>query len=191
MRVREAKDILVQHITEQAQLEGVSLTDLEKRMMYFTEGKAATEDPATLNDEFEAQYDTAKYEKKISHLMHHAYKRLRKENAPALQTWDQAIRRLKHGDHCLLVLWGERPGNWAPQFIGLIISFFVLTAVAGLRGIGNHIAPPIPRLLLGVFLAVVLASLLFPRAIGDALNWVLDRTLFRLLESEENGKDSN
>jgi hypothetical protein len=41
--------------------------------MYFTEGAGATEDPATLNEEFEAQYDTAMYEKKISHLMHHAY----------------------------------------------------------------------------------------------------------------------
>jgi hypothetical protein len=66
MKIREAKDFLVRQVSEQALLEGVSLTDLEKRMMYFTEGAGATEDPVELNREFEAQYDTAKYEKKVS-----------------------------------------------------------------------------------------------------------------------------
>ncbi len=37
MRVREAKDFLVQQTAEQARLEGVPLSELEKRMMYFTE----------------------------------------------------------------------------------------------------------------------------------------------------------
>ena len=37
MQVREAKDFLVQQTAEQAQLEGVPLSELEKRMMYFTE----------------------------------------------------------------------------------------------------------------------------------------------------------
>src|SRR5713101_9480648 len=37
MRVREAKDFLVAQTAEQAALEGVPLSDLEKRMMYFTE----------------------------------------------------------------------------------------------------------------------------------------------------------
>ncbi|MGB6898226.1 MAG: hypothetical protein WBE12_06535, partial [Candidatus Acidiferrum sp.] len=68
MHVREAKDFLVQQTAEQAALDNVSLSDLEKRMMYFTEGKNATEDPTALNEEFEAQYDTAKFEKKTSRL---------------------------------------------------------------------------------------------------------------------------
>ncbi|MGB2900309.1 MAG: hypothetical protein WBB89_13655 [Candidatus Acidiferrum sp.] len=37
MKVREAKDFLVAQTAEQASLEGVPLSDLEKRMMYFTE----------------------------------------------------------------------------------------------------------------------------------------------------------
>jgi len=37
MHVREAKDFLVQQTAEQAALENVPLSDLEKRMMYFTE----------------------------------------------------------------------------------------------------------------------------------------------------------
>ena len=66
MRVREAKDFLVAQTAEQASLEGVPLSDLEKRMMYFTESKDALEDPASLNEEFEAQYGTAKFERKVS-----------------------------------------------------------------------------------------------------------------------------
>ena len=45
MRVREAKDFLVQQVSLQAQLEGIELSDLEKRMLYFTEGSTAVEDP--------------------------------------------------------------------------------------------------------------------------------------------------
>ena len=37
MQVREAKDFLVQQMAEQAQMEGVPLSELEKRMIYFTE----------------------------------------------------------------------------------------------------------------------------------------------------------
>ena len=37
MRIREAKDFLAQQTAEQAALENVPLSDLEKRMMYFTE----------------------------------------------------------------------------------------------------------------------------------------------------------
>jgi hypothetical protein len=37
MQVREAKDFLVQQTAEQAQLEGVALSELEKRTMYSTE----------------------------------------------------------------------------------------------------------------------------------------------------------
>jgi hypothetical protein len=69
MKIREAKDFLVQQIVEQAQRENVPLSDLEKRMMYFSEGTNAVEDPASLNEAFEKQHDTTKYEKKISLLM--------------------------------------------------------------------------------------------------------------------------
>ena len=37
MDSKEAKDFLVQQVTEQAALEGLSLSEIEKKMMYFTE----------------------------------------------------------------------------------------------------------------------------------------------------------
>ncbi|HLZ91334.1 MAG TPA: hypothetical protein VKQ28_06430 [Candidatus Acidoferrum sp.] len=108
MRVREAKDFLVQETAKQASMEGVPLSELEKRMMYFTENGEMAEDPIALNEEFEAQYNTDEYEAKISGLLHRAYARIKKENPEAARLWKEAIRGISKGDHYLPVLWGER-----------------------------------------------------------------------------------
>src|SRR6202043_1479496 len=99
MQVGEAKDFLVQQAAEQAQIEGVALSELEKRMMYFTESGYVPEDPIALNEEFEAQYDTAEYEAKIARLLGYAYKRARKENDETRRRFDAAIKCLRRGDH--------------------------------------------------------------------------------------------
>lgn len=104
MRVLEAKDFLVQQTAEQAALENVPLSDLEKRMMCFTEVDECPEDPIALNEAFEAKYDSDEYEAKVSKLMHHAYQRIRKENAEALRRWREAMNTLSKGDHYILVL---------------------------------------------------------------------------------------
>jgi hypothetical protein len=103
MRVREAKDFLVHQTAQQASLEGVPLSDLEKRMMYFTETGYIPEDPIARNDEFEAQYDTSEYENKIARLLQHAYKRARKENDETRRRFQMAVKSLRRGDHDLLV----------------------------------------------------------------------------------------
>ena len=138
MRVLEAKDFLVQQTAEQAALENVPLSDLEKRMMYFTETDECPEDPIALNDAFEAEYDTDEYEAKISKLMHHAYLRIKKENPETLHRWKAAMRELSKGDHCILVFCQDgcpagptpcfpealRPGNDCDRVIaGTRLSF--------------------------------------------------------------------
>lgn len=190
MKVREAKDFLVTQTAEQAALERVPLSDLEKRMMYFTESGYVPEDPIKLNEEFEAQYSTAKYEKKISSLMHHAYTRVHKEGGPALQTWDEAIRRLKRGDHYLLVMWGQRPGIHAPQVLVIGLLFLAVGAYAGLRWMTNRFQPPNPRLIQAVFLVVFLAAFFFRTALLGALGWLLEKTIFRFMGQEKGGEDS-
>lgn len=80
MKVLEAKDFLVLQTAEQAALENEPITNLEKRMMYFTETDECPEDPIALNDAFEAEYDTDKYEEKVSRLLRQAYARLKKES---------------------------------------------------------------------------------------------------------------
>ena len=115
LNTRQAKDFLVQQTTEQAGLENVSLSDIEKKMMYFTESDTAScDDPLELNDEFEAQYDTAEYEAKISRLLQHAYARLKVEDPERKRVWDQAVRELRKGDHYFLILWDIKPPNEHP-----------------------------------------------------------------------------
>lgn len=189
MKVLEAKDFLVQQTAEQAALENVTLSDLEKRMMYFTETGKCPEDPIALNEEFEAQYNTAEYEKKISRLMHHAYKRVRDDRGANLQAWNDATRRLRRGDHYLLVMWGQRPGIHASQLIGMGIVLFVLAVFYGLKWIASQIPPPNPHLLLTILIAVVLAILAFRRATGNALIWLLDKTLLRLIGGKEDEEE--
>jgi hypothetical protein len=142
MQVSEAKDFLVRQTVEQAQREGVSPSDLEKRMMYFTESEDAVEDPVALHEEFDAQYETAEYEGKIAGLLGRAYNRLKEEGSGEAQTWDEAIRELKKGDHYILVMWAEhwvaaRPwGFWktlAGSFVLIVVLFLFMALVDFLK----------------------------------------------------------
>lgn len=109
MRVREAKDFLVQQGAEQAALEGVPLSDLEKRMMYFTETGECPEDPIALNDAFEAEYDAYAYETKVKKLLVNAHQRLKKEGSPALAEWEESLKTLGQTDDYILILCGRSP----------------------------------------------------------------------------------
>jgi hypothetical protein len=95
MQIAQAKDFLVRQTAEQDLLEGVFLSDLEKRMMYFTEGEDSSEDSAKLDDEFETNFDSAAYEAKVSKLLNHAYFRLKRENPETARRWDECIRLIE------------------------------------------------------------------------------------------------
>ena len=106
MNSRQAKDFIVQQAGEQAASEGLALSDIEKRMMYFTESDPSScENPLELSDDFEAQHDTAEYEAKVSELLQRAYGRL--QNPKEIDLWDKAVSELRKGDHYLLVLLNE------------------------------------------------------------------------------------
>ena len=121
MDTKQAKDFLVQQAAEQAALENVSLSDLEKRMMYFTEtDPASCENPIDLDAEFEEQHDTEEYELKISRLLDRAHGRLKQEDPQELRNWQEALQALRKGDHYILVLLNvdselsrRRPRFWA------------------------------------------------------------------------------
>jgi len=104
MNTKQAKDFMADQAAQQAAMGRTPLSDLEKRMMYFTENDPAScDDPISLNDEFEENYDTAEYEAKMFRLLSHAYKRLKDENVGGLVQWGKAISTLEQGDHYILV----------------------------------------------------------------------------------------
>jgi hypothetical protein len=202
MKVREAKDFLVGQTAEQASLEAVPLSELEKRMMYFTESGYVPEDPIKLNEEFEAECDTDEYEAKISRLLHHAYHRLRKENDAARKNWDLAIKCLRRGDHYLLVMWdltAERPPGDSLKLLASALGVIAL-ALLGVfisrklepqwRWLQKNTPSPNPHVLFGIFFAIVLAGFFFQRPVGKAVGWLLDKMFFRFLGPKEDEKDS-
>jgi hypothetical protein len=139
MKVLEAKDFLVRQTAEQAALENVPLSDLEKRMMYFTETDECPEDPIALNDAFDAEYDAEEYEVKIAKLMGHAHSRIKKENPDAARQWKEAIKELSKGDHYILILCGEGfgqvqiPATERPPYDSLkLLGTAILVIVAGM-----------------------------------------------------------
>lgn len=105
MNTKQAKDFLVRQACEQAALENVTLSDVEKRMMYFTEtDPPSCQNPIDLNSEFEDQCDTEEYELKMSRLLDDAQKRLKQDDPQKLRDWTEALQTLREGDHYILIL---------------------------------------------------------------------------------------
>ena len=171
----------MQQTAEQAQLEDVPLSELEKRMMYFTEDEEMSEDPIALNEEFEAKYDTQEYEQKVAKLLHHAYQRSHKDNDETRRRFNAAIKSLRRGDHYLLVMWDMRPGLHGPHLIGLLVGALVLAGFYAVTRLAPRIAPPNPRIIQAILVVVILGVVLFPRAVGKAFDWVLENTVERLM----------
>jgi hypothetical protein len=148
----EAKDFLVRQTVEQAALDHVEFSDLERRMMYFTESGEMREDLVALNDAFEAEYDSAEYESKVSKLMSHALTRLKKEDPLAARTWDESIQELCKGDHYLLILSGNFRSDITPiqklfgwsffKLLGIGILLLVIGMVVWLAMVHNAESGP-------------------------------------------------
>jgi len=134
---REAKEFLIAKIVEEASLEGVSLSEIERKMLYFTETAWTLPDIMQVNDEFDRDYDQGKYEKKIARLIKNAGRRARKNSREDYATFLSAIRRLKREDHYILVMVqqaglrppGDRLKLWGTGF-GIVALFVFLIMLA-------------------------------------------------------------
>jgi hypothetical protein len=147
---REAKEFLVSSIVAEAQRENVPLSETERNMLYFSETGWSLPNIMEVNDEFERDYDTPTYEKKVAGLIRHATKRARKENPEEFARWTEAIRKLKKEDHYITVMIdmadvpvkagvsaGRRSGNnsWKVIVSGVVL---VGVLVAGESFLGNR-----------------------------------------------------
>jgi SOS response regulatory protein OraA/RecX len=82
---RDAKEFLVARIVVEAQREGVSLAEIERKMLYFSETDWTLPDIDKVSEAFEREYDNDEYEKKIRSLIHNARVRARKEDEPEFE----------------------------------------------------------------------------------------------------------
>ena len=100
---REAKEYLIERILTQAKREEIPLSDLERKMLYFTETAWTLPDMEKVSSEFDEQYDQDEYEAKIAALVRGIERDLAR-NSDDKASWDNAVKTLSTEDHYLLVL---------------------------------------------------------------------------------------
>ena len=158
---REAKEFLVSKIVEEAQRENVPLSDVERKMLYFTESGWTLPDIMKVSEDFDREYDQDEYEKKIAKFVTKADRRIRKGSRDDYDRWWAAIRLLQREDHYITImirLAALRPrGDQLRLFatgLGIVTCILIWTFV----GIKYNITTP-SRGTLGVVVWAVLACL--------------------------------
>jgi hypothetical protein len=131
---REAKELLISELVAEAQREGVPLSDVERKMLYFTESGWTLPDMMEVSEAFDHEYDQAKYEQKIAKLVTKADRHIRKSSGGDYDRWRAAIRFLQREDHYISVmirLAGLRPrGDQLRLFVtglGIVTCLLVWT----------------------------------------------------------------
>ena len=127
---REAKEFLISRIIEEAQRENVPLSEVERKMLYFSESGWTLPDMTTVYEDFDREYDQNKYEKKIAKLIRKAAKRDRKESSDEYDVWWAAVRVLRREDHYILVMIGIaglRPAGDQLRLFGT--ALFIVTCL--------------------------------------------------------------
>lgn len=101
---REAKEFLISEIVDEAQRENIPLSEVERKMLYFTEGGWTLPDMMEVYENFDREYDQAKYEQKIARLVTKTDRRIRKGSREDYDRWWAAIRFLQREDHYISVM---------------------------------------------------------------------------------------
>ena len=119
---RQAKEYLVTRIMAEARELGAELSEVERKMLYFTETGWALPGIMDVNAEFERDYDSDEYESKIARIVRSIETKNSEAGGDQQCLWDDAVVKLSEGDHYLLVLIrlarsGPAIGNskWLPE----------------------------------------------------------------------------
>lgn len=102
-----SQGVLISRIVGQAQRDGVPLSEIERKMLYFSETCWTLPDIMSVNEAFDRDYNQDEYEKKIKKLVRAARIWARKEAPQDVKTWSNAIRLLGKEDHYLSVMVGD------------------------------------------------------------------------------------
>jgi len=132
--VRDAKDFLAGKIVEEAEREGAPLTEVERKMLYFTETGWTLPDMKEVSAEFDRDYDQGEYEQKIGGLAVRLQACLEVQGEQGRETWDRAMEKLSQGDHYMLVLVDalNTPQKGAKHTLKMLAITLVLFALAAL-----------------------------------------------------------
>jgi hypothetical protein len=147
---RSAKEYLIGRIVAEAGREGKPLSEIERKMLYFSETGWTLPDIMEVNAEFEHDYDNDEYERKICSLGQAIETQLENASAEESDKWYEAIQELSEGDHYLLVLLNPRlDSGAAPErppgdilklwLLGIVIALGLFAAfIVYERLFGSH-----------------------------------------------------
>jgi hypothetical protein len=146
---QEAKEYLIGQIVGEAGREKIGLSEIEQKMLYFSESGWTLPNIVKVNEEFERDYNNDEYEQKIAGLIRGIEDR-QDGTRGEIDEWRNAIRKLSGEDHYLLTLiglaGGSRSGSsfwerWLPSiglpasnrvrgdFFRLLVAAIVLVAI--------------------------------------------------------------
>jgi hypothetical protein len=154
-----SKQFVIERILDQARLEGVSLTDIEIRMLKFTEATSSSKDLEAA-EAFDRNYNDEEYEGTIADLVRHVH--ARDKETGNKQAWDDALAHLAGCDLYLNVMIDRAGiagnpfgpfGDWRFFLVGLVPPALCL-AVAVLIGLSPIGARFIHSELLRAMLAI-------------------------------------
>jgi len=100
----EAKQFLISRVIEEAEIEQVNLSEVERKMLRFTEAEPATQDMAETVAEFEESCDSDEFESKVIALLKSARARDAAQSHQQEQMWSDSIWAIKQEDHYILVM---------------------------------------------------------------------------------------
>jgi hypothetical protein len=128
--VREAKEFIASQIAGQAMRDSVPFSEIERKMLLFSQVDGTPPDIMEVADEFDRQYDPTEYEKKVSTLITRLDKRLRKDSPTEYDAWWSAIKYLKRKDHYVNVMIGQ--SNLRPAWDNLKLIGAAMLCIVGL-----------------------------------------------------------
>jgi hypothetical protein len=85
--VREAKEFIAAQIAGQALRESVPFSEIERKMLLFSQVDGAPPEIMEVADQFDRQYNPTEYEKKVSTIIKHLDKRLRRDSPAEYDGW--------------------------------------------------------------------------------------------------------
>jgi hypothetical protein len=135
--VQEAKEFIAAKIAAQAQRDATTLSDIERKMLLFSEVGWAPPDIMEVSDEFDRQYDPNEYEKKISTIIKHLDKRLQEDSPAEYDDWKSAVQYLRRRDHYVNIMirqaglrpTGDRLKLWAMglALVGAFVAWLFIS----------------------------------------------------------------
>jgi hypothetical protein len=132
MEPTAAKEFIISRVIEEAAAKKVNLSDVEKKMLYFTEGHSSLPDIYEINAEFERSYNSDEYEAKVVKLLKNARERDSRLSPIREQEWKDALDALKREDHYILVMVGQAFGFGSTSASGHRARDFLIYIVVGI-----------------------------------------------------------